>query len=195
LQSWRGSFRPEANGVDRERQKNAPAQAIRYDPADMAPGLSFSAAATTIDRSSKRGRPVRIRQGKKGIAVRLFELEAEIMDVVWSRHMERFAVSDVLAVLERRRDIAYTTVMTTLARLYEKGVLDRHREGKRYLYSPRLTREEFLQSTARDVLRGLGDSSAQQALALLVETVSSADQGTLDELERVIMLRRKELES
>jgi len=138
---------------------------------------------------------VRIRQGKKGIAVRLFDLEAEIMDVVWSRHMERFAVSDVLAVLERRRDIAYTTVMTTLARLYEKGVLDRHRDGRRYLYSPRLTREEFLQTTARDVLRGLGDSSAQQALSLLVESVSSADEGTLDELERMIRLRRKELGS
>ena len=138
---------------------------------------------------------MRIRQGKKGIAVRLFDLEAEIMDVVWSRHMERFAVSDVLAVLERRRDIAYTTVMTTLARLYEKGVLDRHRDGRRYLYSPRLTREEFLQTTARDVLRGLGDSSAQQALSLLVESVSSADEGTLDELERMIRLRRKELGS
>jgi predicted transcriptional regulator len=138
---------------------------------------------------------VRIRQGKKGIAVRLFDLEAEIMDVIWSRRMERVAVSDVLTVLERRRDIAYTTVMTTLARLYEKGVLDRHREGRRYLYAPRLTREEFLQSTARDVLRGLGDSSAQQALALLVETVSRADDGTLDELERMIQLRRKELGS
>jgi len=138
---------------------------------------------------------VRIRQGKKGIAVRLFDLEAEIMDVVWSRRMERFAVSDVLVVLERRRDIAYTTVMTTLARLYEKGVLDRHRDGRRYLYSPRLTREEFLQSTARDVLRGLGDSSAQHALSLLVETVSSADEGALDELERMIRLRRQELGS
>ena len=55
------------------------------------------------------------------------------MDVVWSRRMERFAVSDVLAVLERRREIAYTTVMTTFARLHDKGVLARHRDGKRYL--------------------------------------------------------------
>lgn len=138
---------------------------------------------------------MRIRPGRKGIAVRLFDLEAEIMDVVWSRSMERFAVADVLAVLERRREIAYTTVMTTLARLYEKDVLDRFREGKRYLYSARLTREEFLQSTARDVLKGLGTSSGQSALALLVETVSSADGQVLDELERVIQLRRKELGS
>ena len=40
------------------------------------------------------------------------------MDVVWSRRLGTFAVSDVLAVLERRRTIAYTTVMTTVARLH-----------------------------------------------------------------------------
>jgi predicted transcriptional regulator len=125
----------------------------------------------------------------------LFDLEAEIMDVVWSRRLERFAVSDVLCVLERRRDIAYTTVMTTLARLYDKGVLQRHRDGKRYLYSPRFSREQFLQSTARDVLAGLGESGGRQALSLLVETVSSADEQVLDELERIIRLRRKELGS
>ena len=136
---------------------------------------------------------MRLRHGKRGIALRLFDLEAEIMDVVWSRQLDRFAVSDVLAVLERRREIAYTTVMTTLARLHEKGVLDRHRDGKRYLYSPRFSREEFLQSTARDVLRGLSDSAGREALALLVETVSSADQQVLDELERMIRRRRKEL--
>lgn len=136
---------------------------------------------------------MRLRQGKKGIAVRLFDLEAEIMDVIWSRKLEGFAVSDVLSVLERRRDIAYTTVMTTVVRLHEKGLLDRSRDGRRYLYSPRLSREEFLQSTAREVLEGLGDSSGRQALALLVETVSSADDETLTELERMIRLRRKEL--
>lgn len=138
---------------------------------------------------------MRLRQGQKGIAVRLFDLEAEIMDVVWSRRLERFAVSDVLTVLERRREIAYTTVMTTLGRLYDKGVLQRHRDGKRYLYSPRFSREQFLQSTARDVLKGLGDSAGRQALSLLVETVSSADEKVLDELERIIRMRRKELDS
>jgi predicted transcriptional regulator len=138
---------------------------------------------------------MRPRNGKRGLALHLFDLEAEIMDVVWSHGLERFAVSDVLVVLERRREIAYTTVMTTVARLHDKGVLDRRRDGKRYLYSPRLSREEFLQSTAREVLRGLSDSSGHGALALLVETVSAADGGVLDELERVIRRRRKQLGS
>ena len=136
-----------------------------------------------------------LRRGQQGIALRLFELEAEIMDVVWSRKLDQFAVSDVVSVLERRREIAYTTVMTTLARLHEKGVLERSRDGKRYLYSARFSREEFLQSTARDVLRGLSsDAKGRGAIALLVETVSSADEDVLNELERMIRRRRKELD-
>lgn len=137
----------------------------------------------------------RIRPGQNGVAMRLHDFEAEIMDIVWSRRLRGFAVSDVLAVLEKRREVAYTTVMTTLARLHEKGLLSREREGKRYLYSPCADREEFLQATAREVFEGLGAPAGRQSLALLVETVSSADASALDELERLIQLRRKELGS
>ncbi len=112
------------------------------------------------------------------------------MDVVWSRNFESFAVSDVLEVMQRRRVIAYTTVMTTVARLFDKGVLTRARDGKRYIYAPKWTREEFLEATARDVLKGLGAPS-RPTLALLAETVSAADEATLDELELLIQQRRK----
>ena len=78
---------------------------------------------------------LRLRPGQRGVALRLHELEAEIMDIVWSRKLRRFAVSDVLAVLEKRREVAYTTVMTTVARLHDKGLLTRERDGKRYLYA------------------------------------------------------------
>lgn len=115
------------------------------------------------------------------------------MDVVWSRKFERFAVSDVLSVLEKRREIAYTTVMTTLVRLHEKGILKRKRDGKRYLYLPRFSREEFLKQTAREVLEQIGPPADQESLSLLAERVSSADAAALDELERLIKLRRKEL--
>src|SRR5688572_17717214 len=54
----------------------------------------------------------RLRSGKRGLELRLHELEAEIMDVVWSKRLTSFPVSDVLGVLEKRRTIAYTTVMT-----------------------------------------------------------------------------------
>ncbi len=135
----------------------------------------------------------RIRKGQDGAAIRLHDLEAEIMDVVWSRGLREFAVSDVHETLERRREIAYTTVMTTLVRLHEKGVLERRRDGKRYLYTPRYTREEFVQATVREVLESLGSAAGRDALALLVETASTADEEALDELERMIRRRRREL--
>ena len=133
----------------------------------------------------------RIRRGKSGAEIRLHDLEAEIMDVVWSRGLNDFAVTDVHEVLEKRRGIAYTTVMTTLSRLSDKEVLQRRRDGKRYLYSPLFTRETFVQTTVREVLESLGNSASREALAQLVET--TADTETLDELERMIRLRRKEL--
>jgi predicted transcriptional regulator len=135
----------------------------------------------------------RLRAGKKGLELCLHELEAAIMDIVWSRHFQIFAVSDVLAILEKKRDIAYTTVMTTVARLHDKGVLSRKREGKKYLYSPILTREQFLESTAREVL----DSavSGPSALALLAGKVSEASECELDELEALIRHRRGELKT
>jgi predicted transcriptional regulator len=133
----------------------------------------------------------RVRAGKKGIELRLHELEAAIMDVVWRKDLREFAVSEVLAVLEKQRDIAYTTVMTTLSRLHDKGVLTRVRDGKRYLYSSKLSREQFLEATARDVLdRAVG---GRQALVMLAEKLSDASSAELDDLEALIRRRRREL--
>jgi predicted transcriptional regulator len=133
----------------------------------------------------------RLRSGKKGLELRLHELEAAIMDVVWSKQLTSFAVADVLCILEQQRDIAYTTVMTTVARLHDKGLLERERDGKRYLYAPKLSREQFLEATAREVLdRAVG---GPQALAMLAEKVGEASAGELDELEALIQKRREEL--
>lgn len=123
----------------------------------------------------------------------LHDLQAEIMDVVWSRSLSQFAISDVHAVLAKRREIAYTTVTTTIARLLEKGLLKRMRDGKRHLYSPELTREEFLQESARETMKQVGFKAGEPYFAMLAQGVSSADESELDELERLITLRRKEL--
>jgi predicted transcriptional regulator len=133
----------------------------------------------------------RLRAGKKGLELRLHELEATIMDVVWSKRLVCFAVSDVLGILEKKRPIAYTTVMTTVARLHAKGLLARRRDGKRYLYSAKLSREQFLESTAREVLDGA--VAGHQAMAMLAEKVSEASAGELDRLEALIRRRREEL--
>lgn len=141
---------------------------------------------------STLGAMVRLRMGKKGVELRLHELEAAIMELVWAKGLTSFCVGDVLALLERKREIAYTTVMTTIARLYNKGLLARRRDARRYVYSPKVSRDEFLASTARAVLDGLGPLG-EQAIALLAERVSEASTTELDALEDLIKRRRKEL--
>ncbi len=116
------------------------------------------------------------------------------MEVVWASD-HPLAVGDVQRALERQRSIAYTTVMTTLVRLHEKGLLERRRDGRRYLYCARLSRDELLRQTAREVLDTIDLGAGRQTLALLAESVGSAGAEDLDHLEALIQARRKELGS
>ncbi len=137
----------------------------------------------------------RIRPGKTGIRAVLFDLEADIMEIVWSKGWEQFTVSHVHVELERQRDIAYTTVMTTVDRLFAKELLTRTRQGKRYQYRPAMTRQEFCRVMAQEVLESLPDLGRETALALLVDRVSEADEEELASLEALIRAKRKELDS
>jgi predicted transcriptional regulator len=87
--------------------------------------------------------------------------------------------------------------MTTLDRLYKKGLLVREKEGRAYLYSPRVTREEFERGVAEDVLGGLlerNSGGAEPLLACIVDAVSEQDRALLDELHRLVEEKRRELE-
>ena len=114
------------------------------------------------------------------------------MDEVWARG--RASASDIYRAFGERT--AYTTWMTTLDRLYKKGLLAREKEGRAYLYSPRVTREEFERGVAEDVLGGLLDRTADGAeplLACIVEAVSERDRALLDELQRLVEEKKREL--
>lgn len=73
-------------------------------------------------------------------------LEAEILDVLWDSS-GWLTPGEVHEVLARRRDLAYTTVMTVLSNLWEKEILERRRDGRAYAYHPVQTREERTAST------------------------------------------------
>lgn len=136
---------------------------------------------------------IHIRPEHEGLKASLFDLEADVMEIVWSEAWQAFSVGDVHQRLEKERDIAYTTVMTTVSRLHDKGLLGRERDGKRYLYHPLMDKDEFLRSMAREVLGSLFDAGLEGAEALLVERVVTADGEDLDRLEALISARRKEL--
>jgi len=89
---------------------------------------------------------------------------------------------------------AYTTLMTTLDRLYKKGLLERRRSGRAFLYRPHVTPEQLRQELAADVidsLLGQGAEAAWPVMATFIDAVEVRDAALLDELERLIRERRR----
>jgi len=96
------------------------------------------------------------------------------------------------------RSYAYTTVMTTLDRLYKKGLLDRSKTGRAFIYSARFSVEELERGLTADVMSTLLDTdpaSVTPVLACIVDSVSGRDRQLLDELERLVREKRRELET
>lgn len=91
-------------------------------------------------------------------SLRLGSLEAKIMDVAWDSGDIFLSVRDVLGRLGD--DLAYTTVMTVMNRLHEKGLLRRRRDGRAWLYRPAMSREAFAAATMSEVLRTASDRRA-----------------------------------
>lgn len=136
---------------------------------------------------------LRIRPERKGLQASLFDFEAQIMDIVWCRSMQEFSVADLHVILEEQRDVAYTTVMTTLSRLCDKEILTRRKEGRKHLYSPRMSRSEFVRIMTQNVINSLPPLGRNEAVALLVEQVSASDEEELDQLEALIQRQREKL--
>lgn len=132
----------------------------------------------------------RFRPGKKGLQKALGDLEAEIMELVWKE--TEVSVRHIHQLLEKKREIAYTTVMTVMGRLAEKGLLKKEKLGKMYLYQAALSEEEFNQSMAGSILSGLGGDLTRATLAYFVDNIST-DEETLDELEKLIKEKRESL--
>ncbi|MCZ0728517.1 BlaI/MecI/CopY family transcriptional regulator [Mycolicibacterium iranicum] len=85
------------------------------------------------------------------------DLEAVVMDRLWSSDHE-VTVRELFEELTAEREIAYTTVMSTMDNLYRKGWLERRRVGKAYSYWPTMTREERSANLMRDAFHSGGDA-------------------------------------
>jgi predicted transcriptional regulator len=117
--------------------------------------------------------------------------ERQLLQELWSHGSA--TVRELLADGKIRQ--AYTTVMTTVDRLYKKGLLDRVAEGRAFRYSPRHTAEELQRGAALEGIRqllGSGDA-ASLPLSYLVEAISTHDAQLLDELQLLVERKRREL--
>ncbi|MEH3132937.1 MAG: BlaI/MecI/CopY family transcriptional regulator [Mycolicibacterium neoaurum] len=106
----------------------------------------------------------------------LGDLEATVMDRVWAS-ADGATVRDIFEQLADARQIAYTTVLSTMDNLYRKGWVRRDREGKAYRYWPTMTREE----RSAQLMRAAFDSggNAEAVLAFFVDQMSAEESAQL----------------
>jgi predicted transcriptional regulator len=109
------------------------------------------------------------------------DLEAVVMDRLWESGGPT-TVREVFEGLLRDREIAYTTVMSTMDNLHRKGWLSRQRQGKAYLYTPRLTREQYGAQLMRDALDAGGRSDL--VLAHFLEQINDDESAALRKVLR-----------
>jgi len=101
-------------------------------------------------------------------------LETDVMEVVW--RLEDTTVRAVHAELAADRDIAYTTVMTTMTRLASKGLLERDTSGLAHRYRPVVTREEYARSTVTSVVDWLVDAFPTPAMRYFVDVMDDGSE-------------------
>jgi predicted transcriptional regulator len=120
-------------------------------------------------------------------------LERPVMEIVWGA--EEVTVRDVQGKL--LRPVAYTTVMTTLDRLFKKGFVARRRSGRAFVYRATGSREQTEAAVASGVVTGLlSTGAAMPILSNLVDVVGSQDDGLdlLNALEAMVREKRRRIE-
>jgi predicted transcriptional regulator len=118
-------------------------------------------------------------------------LETRVLELLWGKGR----AATVRHLLPAFPELAYTTLMTTLDRLYRKGVLVRCRLGRAFAYEPRCSREQMLNElVSGQVANLLAASTARTAiLSTLVHCVGRKDAALLDELDALVQAERTRL--
>jgi len=118
----------------------------------------------------------------------LTEQELEIMKVVWSKGTA--TVRDVYEELLNRRRIAYTTVMTMMGILEQKGHLKKSADERAYVYSPTQPQREVLRTMVHDFVTRVFNGSSKPLLVHLLEDKNISPE-ELDEITKLLQDRRR----
>jgi predicted transcriptional regulator len=115
------------------------------------------------------------------------DLETVIMHMVWDRQGP-VTVRELFDDLRQEREIAYTTVMSTMDNLHRKGWLARAKDGKAYRYTATASREEYSARLMREALADGGDTEA--VLAHFVAQIGGPESEALRAVVRRLTERR-----
>ncbi len=145
--------------------------------------LTLTSLATSVMRPDvpRKSDPTRDRSVPPAT---LGPLETQAMEILWTCGECR--VRDVMNALGR--DLAYTTVMTTLDRLFHKNLVSRRKRARAYVYSPRITCQEWKDAVTRDLLDKLmaGPQVSREVLIeCLMKAVGQQDATLADEIARI----------
>jgi predicted transcriptional regulator len=121
----------------------------------------------------------------------LGRLESELMSRIWLSG--ETSVRDLHRAFSSR--LAYTTIMTTVDRLYKKGLLSRNRSGRAYVYSAKVSESEYRARLAHRLIHlALHDGKHSDAvLSCFVDVVSETDQQMLHQLDQLVQAKRRAL--
>lgn len=124
-----------------------------------------------------------VQKGKVGIR-NFGVLESEIMAEVWKS--DQSTVRDVFEQLKSKKKIAYTTIMTVMGRLAEKGILSRKKVRNAYVYQPKVTREQIAKGIITDVVDKILAGDSTVLVAHLLGAEGEIDAKQIDKLKKQI---------
>lgn len=118
------------------------------------------------------------------------DLEYDALATLWD--LGAASVRELHDRLGRKREgLSYATTAKVVERLREKGLIERHLSGYLFIYRPGVAREEVEGARARKAVSRLFGAAPHAAVAALVEAVDEVDPKLLDELERLVIARRR----
>lgn len=104
----------------------------------------------------------------------LGKLEAEIMEIVWE--LGSTSVRDVLNKIKKKKKLAYTTIMTVMSRLSDKGILKRKLKNDAYIYTPVQDKQSFYAATSKKIIKNLINEFGEDvAVAQFIDIVENGD--------------------
>jgi predicted transcriptional regulator len=117
------------------------------------------------------------------------DLEYDILAKLWELGVG--SVRELHEQLGQRDGLVYTTTAKVVDRLREKGLVERQPRGRAFIYRPRVAREDVESARARKAVSRLFGAAPHAAVAALVDAVDAVDPKLLDELERIVIARRR----
>jgi len=118
--------------------------------------------------------------------------ELQIMKVVWDKGAA--TVKEVCDAMSQRKVTAYTTILTLMGILEEKGALVHTRSGRAYVYKPLLSREQATRNQIHDVLTRFFDGNPEKMIESVLET-GLTDPEQLGSVKSLVESRRQEKEN